>query len=110
MKKALNEPIGCEELINLVVTTLGMNIDGFKKVCQFLFFSKYDRSGPAINTVFGHTSYPSTKLAINLTCQNLSNMVLTTLGSSIWMVSNRFDNFRLFIKFHSSGLAIISSF
>ena len=83
MKKALNEPNGHEEHIKMAVITLGMNIDVFQKVCQFLFFSKFDRSGPAINTVFGHESYPSTKLPINLTCQNLSNMVLTTLGSSI---------------------------
>jgi len=51
MKKALNEPNGHEEHIKMAVITLGMNIDVFQKVCQFLFFSKFDRSGPAINTV-----------------------------------------------------------
>ena len=49
MKKALNEPNGHEEHIKMAVITLGMNIDVFQKVCQFLFFSKFD--GPAINTV-----------------------------------------------------------
>ena len=52
MKKALNEPNGHEEHIKMAVITLGMNIDVFQKVCQFLFFGKFARSGPAIKLQF----------------------------------------------------------
>ena len=52
MKKTLNEPNRHEELIKMAVITLGMNIDGFQKVGQFLFFSNFYRSRPAINCCF----------------------------------------------------------
>ena len=52
MKKALNEPSEHEEVMKMVVTTLGRNIDGLQKVCQFLFFGKFARSGPAIKLQF----------------------------------------------------------
>ena len=36
----------------MVFTTLGRNIDGFRKVCHFQLFIMFDWSGPAIFLVF----------------------------------------------------------
>ena len=78
------------------------------RVVDFPFFFTFRRSGPAIIfnswTLYEHVSYESIKAPHQ--AKDLVNMVCVTV-EGLWMVSVRIVDFRFFVKFHSSGPAII---
>ena len=81
------------------------------KIVNFQFLAKFDRSWLAIILRFLNykgACYLRIKKAPNQ-AKHLINMVCVNL-EWLWMVSDRINDFRFFVKFHKSGLAIIFSF
>ena len=81
------------------------------RIVDVRFFVKFHRSGPAkifsFWTIMENISYSSKKLLSQ--AKDLIKMVSVT-PDGLWMVSDRIVKSRFFVKFHSSGPAIIFSF
>ena len=84
------------------------------RIVDFWFFVKFHRSGPAkifsFWTITEHVSYQLKKVPNQAKIDlDFKKMVSITL-EELWMVSDRFVDFRFFVKFHRSGPAKIFSF
>ena len=81
------------------------------RIVNFGFFVKFHRSGPALIFSFWTITEHVRKNVPNQAkiYQDFIMMVSFTL-EGLWMVSDRIVDFRIFVKFHRSGPAIIFSF
>ena len=113
-KKVPNEAKIDLDFIKMVSITLEGLWMVSDRIVDFRFFVKFHRSRPAkifsFWTITENVSYQSKKVPnpakIDL---DFIKMVSITL-EGLWMVSDRIVDFRLFVKFHRSGLAKIFSF
>ena len=83
-------------------------------IVDFQFFVKFHRLGPAkffsFWTIMEHVSYQANKVPnqVKIDLDFINTVSITLEG--LWMVSDKIDDFRFFVKFHRSGHAKIFSF
>ena len=95
-------------MVNITLEELWMVSD---RIVNFGFFVKFHRSGPAVIFSFWTITEHVRKNVPNQAkiYQDFIMTVSFTL-EGLWMVSDRIVDFRIFVKFHRSGPAIIFSF